>query len=120
MLFSALLKREIPQAFVWGGSVRDRDEDIRFKELSVTHGMDECDGIMVPKFIYVTSQTRLHIAGYCVKCGTGLIVEYDLAELQKVCPNRSDENSRSVVSIAGGRRLPQLADFEPPPGSKPQ
>jgi hypothetical protein len=96
------------------------DETIRFKELSAIHAIDGCNGAMVPKFVYVTSQARLHITGYCIKCGVNLVMQYDLAELEKIYPGPMDKNSRSELSISPVPEVPQLTDFEPPSGSKPQ
>jgi hypothetical protein len=93
------------------------DEVVRLHELSAVHKID--GGIMVWKFIFQTSERRLRFTGYCIKCGHDLTMEYEIAELERTCPTPFDPDSRSELRIPEDIQAPSLADFEPPPGSKP-
>ena len=96
-------------------------KDVRLLELQAAHATSGCNGAMVPKFLFLTSEERLRVAGYCIKCGHDLIVEYDIVESQKMCPSPFDDSDSSIRTTAEtvSPKTTALEDFELPYGSKP-
>jgi hypothetical protein len=84
---------------------------VLLRELQHTHTVEECGGIMVPQFQYVTSENCLRIVGYCVKCGMDMLVDYSLPELEKLCPTPIESVYPTISSNAPSNRF-SLEDFE--------
>ena len=62
------------------------DSEKKFERISIIHQDPKCEGLLVPKFLDVTSDHSLRVAGYCSKCGIELVFEESFVDLNRRCP----------------------------------
>jgi hypothetical protein len=95
------------------------EDEVKLRLLPLTHSIPECNGDIVPKFHFLTSQGRIRVTGYCIQCAAELFLEFDLTELEKACPADDEETPAPFEQVMDQpEQQDTLKTFEPPPGSK--
>jgi hypothetical protein len=74
------------------------NDGVTYRQIETMHTYNNCNGLMVPQFLYMTSNESLYIGGYCSRCSASIGRELSIAELKARCPGKPAEQPVSDVA----------------------
>lgn len=86
-------------------------------EIRIPCTTDGCQGDVVPQYIYLTSEKKLRVEGYCPVCHSGSFWEAKLLYLARDCPKRPSlvPSREELIAKQDASFLAALNISEPPP-----